>query len=271
MTTETYEVSIIETLTPSQVFESKESADLIFAKISKEAEKAGSDVSNEDGRQSIRSMARRIASSKVVIDNHGKEMTAEWVRLKKNVDDERKRLWGLMEGLQEKIRAPLTKWEAEEQEKIRKIEAEKAAQEAAKIAAEKAAEEAERKRVQQEMEAIQEQNKILLAEKEKAERAEQEAKNALAQEIERLKKQEEERLAAEQEAKENVEKELQRAVQELEIKEVETSIFKNDNLRDRFDTIKFHLKNIINDDDIVDSVFDAIINNKIPHVKICIN
>lgn len=76
------------------------------------------DTSTSKSRQSIASLAHKIASSKVLIDDAGKKLVAEWKTKAKVVDAVRKTTRERLDSLKEKIRQPLTDWEASE--KLRK-------------------------------------------------------------------------------------------------------------------------------------------------------
>lgn len=116
------ELAVIQTITPLAVFTDPQSADSLIDKIREEAAKCGTDISTEEGRESIRSMAYKIARSKTALDGMGKGLTDEWARQKKAVDTERKRIWDEMERLQAQVRKPLTDWENAEKLRVQERE-----------------------------------------------------------------------------------------------------------------------------------------------------
>jgi len=113
------EIVVIEALKPLDVYGATTQADAIIEKVRQEAAKAGKDVSTQAGRDAIRSMAHKIARSKTALDKMGKELTEDWMKKKKAVDAERKRIWQAMEELQVEVRQPLTDFENAEKQRIR--------------------------------------------------------------------------------------------------------------------------------------------------------
>lgn len=88
-----------------------ESIDDILDKIKKEVELFVPNVSTDKGRKEIASFARKVASSKTLIDGAGKKYVAELKALPKIVDGERKRLRDECDRLRDEVRQPLTDWE----------------------------------------------------------------------------------------------------------------------------------------------------------------
>lgn len=150
------------------------------------------DLSTASGRKNIASLARKVASSKVAIDDAGKLLVAEWKAKSAKVDESRKYARDRLDAIRDAVRKPLTDWEAE-QERI-------AAEEAARIKAEAE----EKERIERErIAAIEAENRRLREEIEARERAE--AKR-LADEKADNERIERERLIAERAAKEAEEK-----------------------------------------------------------------
>ena len=89
----------------------------ILEQIRQEATATIFDVTTAEGRQGLRTMAHKVAKSKVVLDNHGKALVKDWKDRAKLVDGERKALRDTLDELRDEIRAPLTKWEADEEAK----------------------------------------------------------------------------------------------------------------------------------------------------------
>jgi len=116
------EIAVIEALKPLDVYGATTLADAIIEKVRQEASKVGKDVSTQEGRDAIRSMAHKIARSKTALDRMGKDLTEDWMKKKKAVDAERKRIWQAMEGLQNEVRKPLTDFENAEKQRIRERE-----------------------------------------------------------------------------------------------------------------------------------------------------
>jgi len=206
------------------------------------------DVETAAGRAAIKSNAHSVARAKTTIDGAGKQLVADWKRQAKEVDDVRKHVRETLDALKAEVRAPLDKWEAEEERRLaaevlkreieraeedahqldelfnlRKAEEERQAQEAARKAEEAKKAEEERIRREAEEKAKREAAEaVARAEREKAE-AEQRAKEA-AERAEREKVEAERRAKeaaerAEREAKEREERARREAQEEAERKE----------------------------------------------------
>lgn len=72
------------------------------------------DVTTAKGRTQIASNAHKVARSKTVIENAGKELVADWKQKAKQVDAARKQSRDFLDDLKARVREPLTKWEAEQ-------------------------------------------------------------------------------------------------------------------------------------------------------------
>jgi colicin import membrane protein len=187
------------------------------------------DVSTAKGRKVIASMAAKVAKAKVRIDDVGKDYVADLKELPKKVDAGRKVARDYLDALKERVRAPLTAWEAEEQAKVDAANAlaEKALREAeeareremaelrAKVAAQ---EEAERKRAEEAAQA--ERDRQFAAEataraekaaQERIEAAEREAKEAIA----KAEREAQAKLDADRAERERVEAETKRRMDSI--------------------------------------------------------
>lgn len=80
------------------------------------------DVTTAKGRKEIASMANRIARSKTLLDDVGKNLVADWKAKSKIVDENRKWMRDKLDELKEVTRAPLTAWEKAEAERVAKYE-----------------------------------------------------------------------------------------------------------------------------------------------------
>lgn len=80
------------------------------------------DVTTAKGRKEIASMANKIARSKTLLDEVGKNLVADWKAKAKIVDDNRKLMRDKLDALKESTRAPLTAWEEQERLRIEKYE-----------------------------------------------------------------------------------------------------------------------------------------------------
>lgn len=113
---------VVEKVDAIQVF-SEKGLDPILDKITKGAKSIVADVSTVKGRKEIASIAYKVAQSKTVLDNAGKDLVSGWKEKAKVVDAERKRMRDYLDALKDEVREPLTKWEEEEKERERKIQA----------------------------------------------------------------------------------------------------------------------------------------------------
>lgn len=92
----------------------KDGVDPLLKQIKDEVAKFVPDISTKDGQKEIRSMANKIARSKTLLDDLGKELVSGWKAKSRVVDQARKKLWDELEALQKKVRKPLTELEEKE-------------------------------------------------------------------------------------------------------------------------------------------------------------
>lgn len=123
---------VIEKSTALDVFKSSDSVEDIISKVEREVESFVADVNTTKGRKDIASMAYKVAQSKTYLDGLGKDLVAELKEVPKLIDANRKTVRDRLDALRDKVRQPLTEWEAE-QERIKvEEEAKRAAEELAK-------------------------------------------------------------------------------------------------------------------------------------------
>ncbi len=123
MTTATEKVSTeLAELPPAEtalaVFSAPKGMDPWLQKIRTEIESFVPDVSTKKGRDSIASMAYKVAQVKNALDGVGKKVSADLKLIPKKVDAERKRVWDTLESWQEEVRRPLNEWQAREDARI---------------------------------------------------------------------------------------------------------------------------------------------------------
>ena len=80
------------------------------------------DVTTKKGRGEIASMAYKVAQTKTLLDNLGKDLTADWKAKAKVVDEERKRMREELDALKVQVRTPLTEFENREKERVAALE-----------------------------------------------------------------------------------------------------------------------------------------------------
>jgi hypothetical protein len=105
-------------ITPTELFTPK-GIDMILAEVRKMAKSYALDVTTEEGRKEIASVAHKVSKTKVSLDNEGKKLTEEWARKKSLVDAERKKAREYLDKLRDEIRAPLNEFEEREEKRIR--------------------------------------------------------------------------------------------------------------------------------------------------------
>lgn len=115
------ELVVIEKSKALDVFKSSNSVEDIIIKIESEVNSFVNDVNTDKGRKEIKSLAYRVAQSKTYLDGLGKDLVAELKEIPKLIDANRKTVRDRLDALRDKVRQPLTEWEAEQE----RIEAEK--------------------------------------------------------------------------------------------------------------------------------------------------
>ncbi len=97
--------------------------DIIIKQIEDEARSIVPDLETATGRRNIASLARKVSSSKVALDDLGIGLVAGWKAKSKLVDAERKIIRDRLDALRVEIRQPLTDWEEAEKAKAAAIQA----------------------------------------------------------------------------------------------------------------------------------------------------
>ncbi|WP_206077545.1 cell envelope biogenesis protein TolA [Providencia sp. MGF014] len=115
------ELVVIEQATALEVFKSSDSVEDIIRKVEQEVNSFIPDVSTAKGRKEIASLAYKVAQSKTYLDGLGKDLVAELKEIPKLIDANRRTVRERFDTLRDKVRQPLTEWEAEQE----RIEAEK--------------------------------------------------------------------------------------------------------------------------------------------------
>lgn len=113
------ELILFEPKTSTELLFTPQGVDAFFAEIEEKVKGFKADITSKEGRDEIRSFARRIASAKIELDEQGKTLTDGWRASTDRVNAERKRLKEKFEGLQERVRQPLTDFENAEKERIK--------------------------------------------------------------------------------------------------------------------------------------------------------
>jgi len=114
---------VVEKLDVAVVF-TEDGMGNLLEQIEKRAMSFVPDISTDQGRKDLKSLAHKVARSKTIIDDLGKDMVDDWKKKAKVIDGYRKEARDFLDELKDKVRKPLTEWEEEqkaiEQEKARK-------------------------------------------------------------------------------------------------------------------------------------------------------
>ncbi len=94
------------------IFTSPESLTPFIDEIERRAKSVAADVQTSDGRDTIRSMSRKVTRSKTYLDDLGKNLVAGLKELPKKIDATRKIMRDRLDALAEEVRAPLTAYES---------------------------------------------------------------------------------------------------------------------------------------------------------------
>jgi len=199
--------------------------DSILRRIEDEVSGFIPDLTTATGRKAIASMAHKVSKSKVVIEDLGKGLVSEWKDKAKKVDASRRQSREFLDNLRDKVRKPLTDWEAEkeaeEQAELRRI-ADEAAAEKAKIEADRAVAQKEEDEKREAAQKILDDREAAIAKREeearqKAERIQGEADRK--EEVARLRQEAEElALARAEEQVQKAQEDAARRVAEEKIK-----------------------------------------------------
>ena len=120
------ELIVLYKIVPAKLFDNATEVDKILDRIEKEARAESFDISTNAGREACKSLAYKVARSKTALDEMGKELVAGWKRQATAVDNERRRIRERLDTLRDEVRAPVTKWEQDEE--ARKLAHEKGLQ-----------------------------------------------------------------------------------------------------------------------------------------------
>jgi len=106
----------VEKLDIAVVF-SDDGMDKILKEVEAKALSLVPDLETESGRKDISSMAHKVARSKTLLDDLGKDLVSDWKQKAKRIDGYRKTARDFLDELKDRVRKPLSDWEAIEAEK----------------------------------------------------------------------------------------------------------------------------------------------------------
>lgn len=107
----------VKTLNPAEVF-TKTGCRPVIEMIKEKVKDFVPDLSTAKSRKEIASLAAKVAKSKVVLDDLGKELVADWKERAKIVDEGRRIIRDELDALKDQIRKPLTDWEEAEERRV---------------------------------------------------------------------------------------------------------------------------------------------------------
>ncbi|MEN5278113.1 hypothetical protein ABE527_14320 [Brucella sp. TWI432] len=110
-------ISLPKTIT-AELFTNESQFDQLLRKIEAAVKNHVPDVTTKKGREAIGSLARKVSSTKVVLDNAGKDLTEAWRTQTKSVNDARNRIKDKLDALRDSVRQPLTDWENAEKARV---------------------------------------------------------------------------------------------------------------------------------------------------------
>lgn len=111
-----------QALTPAAVF-AEGAIDRLLSDIAGKARAQQPDVQTAKGRAAIASLANKVARSKTLLDDMGKQLVSEWKQKSSVVDAERRRVREFLDALKVEVRQPLTDYEAAEAERAAALQA----------------------------------------------------------------------------------------------------------------------------------------------------
>jgi hypothetical protein len=104
---------VISDVKPALVFSDREEMNTLLHMIQEKVAGFVADITTEEGRKEVASMAWRVARSKTIIDDIGKKHVENQKRAIKKVDELRKFARDYLDDLRDTVRAPLNRFEEE--------------------------------------------------------------------------------------------------------------------------------------------------------------
>lgn len=108
----------VEPATALAVLTDQERFDAFYEKVKAETDRHVPDVTTDKGRKAIAALAFKVTKTKTAIDAAGKALTEEWRQKTAQVDASRKAIRDKLDALRDEVRAPLTEWEAAEEQRL---------------------------------------------------------------------------------------------------------------------------------------------------------
>ena len=115
---DTLEIAQIETLTPATVFHRDGGVEDVISKLEAEVRAIEIDVSSEKGRKHCASVAHRVARSKTLLDDMGKQVQADAKAIVDKVNGDRRVIRERLDLLKADVRKSLDDYEAFQEQRI---------------------------------------------------------------------------------------------------------------------------------------------------------
>lgn len=115
------ELAVIEQSAVAIAYQTQGGVKSLLEKLAKEVSKEVPDTTTAKGRARIASLAHKVSKSKVVVDDHGKELVAAEKARLALIDADRKLWRDGCDALRDKIRQPLTDWEQAEESRVQAL------------------------------------------------------------------------------------------------------------------------------------------------------
>lgn len=116
------EIILIENINPREVFGKERGLDHIIEKIKEKVKSEVIDISTEEGRRHVGSLAKKIGSTKVALQNMALELTEDWRSKTNAVNAEKKRMSDELDALRDEIKAPLDAFKERERLRVEERE-----------------------------------------------------------------------------------------------------------------------------------------------------
>lgn len=118
---ETTEIALLpDPITPA-IFQEAGRLDAILAEIKAKVDAFEVDATTASGRKDATSFAYKITRSKTALDEAGAKLVEEAKKTVAEVDAERRRVRGAMDAMRDTVRAPIERWEAQEAERVARL------------------------------------------------------------------------------------------------------------------------------------------------------
>lgn len=95
----------------------------LYDELDRIVDEASTDISTSKGRDAVRKQTMDIVRLRTALDAAGKDMTEEWRKQTKEVNEVRAEIKAELEQREERLRAPLTAWEDAEKAREEKVRA----------------------------------------------------------------------------------------------------------------------------------------------------